>query len=203
MVKLPVITIALMAALAYEMVLKFLHLISPSLFNVHAVSGVTSLLTFLVGCIIVLFLLSFYNEERSDRNVALILKILLAFFIVAILFRLPIVQNLMGFQTTRLFSEMIGSVVAICLFVLIIFYGKSISAEKNALKQAAVFLTVMLGIGMLKSIFSSVLYVQFVVSGAMTDPFASFYAAMTILFFITHASMIYFLYRYYQVKLAQ
>ena len=61
-------TIALIIALLYEILLKLSHILTPSLFNIPIVSGITSVLSFIVGVIIILFVFLFYTEERSNKQ---------------------------------------------------------------------------------------------------------------------------------------
>jgi hypothetical protein len=200
MVRIANMTIALVIALAYEIVLKLARMTIPSLLDAPPVSGITSVLSLVVGLVIILFLLSFHNEEGSNKNIALVLKIVIGCFVLHFLSRLPMMRNLLGYQALRFVDEIIGFVTAVVLLVLLVLYGRAIPAGERSMKQAAVFLTVMLAIGVLRNAVSLAAYARFVISGATTDFSQPFYTTMVILFFMTHASIIYFLYRYYQLK---
>ena len=194
------VTIALMIALAYEILLKVGHLLFPSLMKGAVISSMTSVLFFIVGVIIILFLFYFYSEERSNKNVGLIMKILVVFFILNFLFRLPPVNKVISPGSIHTAKEIFGFITSILLFLFMLFYTRGIPASEKSLHQAATFVLVMFGIGVIKSLYSLVIYFRFLIAGVTSLFPPLFYNMMFVLFLLTHLSMIYFLYRYYQVK---
>ena len=193
-------TIALIIALAYEIVLKLSHLFIPSLFNISPVFSITSVLSSIVGVIIILFMFSFYKEERTNKKVEMVLIILIGCIVLHFILRLPITRNMIDYKVVRLVGEIIGFFKAILLFVLLIFYKSEIPSDKKSIKQAAVFLAVVFGIGIIKSLYSLIAFTSFVISGITVNFSPIILNMMFILFLITHTSIIYFLYRYYQFK---
>ena len=115
------ISIALIIALAYEVLLKLGYLLLPSLVDVSTVSGITSILSYIVGVTIILFVFFFYKEERSNTRIAMIVKILMGCIVLQFMFRLPITRAMSDYQVVRLAGEMVGFIRAILLFVLLIF----------------------------------------------------------------------------------
>jgi hypothetical protein len=103
-------------------------------------------------------------------------------------------------KVVRLVGELVGFIKAIFLFVLLIFYKKGIPAGEKLLKQAADLAAVMFGIGIFKSLSSLVTFTYYILSGIETDFSPIFYHIMFIIFLFTQASVIYFLYHYYQFK---
>jgi hypothetical protein len=194
-------TVALVIALAYEILFKLSHMLAPSLFNLSIVSLVTSLLSFIVWVTIILFMFLFYKEERSSANVAMAIKMLIACIVLQFVFRSPAASGVMSHQTARLVGEVIGLVKAVVLFALVILYRSTIPIGERSIKQAAVFIAVMFGIGIVKSLSSIIYFARFLISGTTVDYPPAFYSIMFIVFLATHASIIYFLYRYYQFKL--
>ncbi len=193
-------TIALIVALGYEMLLKLSHIIKPSLFDTHLVSAVTSLLSFFVFVIIVLFLSLFYKNEQFNNEIAVVLKILIGCFALSFALRLAIIQNLIDYHQVRLLQESVGFIQAILLFIILIFYKSTFPSGERLLSNAALCLTVMFGIGIIKSLFSLIIFLRFVISGIAINLSPIFSGIMVIIFLITHISIIYFLYRYYQFK---
>lgn len=193
-------TIILIIASAYEILLELSHLFIPSLFNISPVSNITSVLSFVVGVIIILFMFSFYREERTNKKVEMVLKILIGCIVLHFILRLPITRNMIDYKVVRLVGEIIGLINAILLFILLIFYKSGIPSAKKSIKQAAVFLTVMFGIGIIKSLYSLITFTRFVISGITVNFSPIFLNMMLILSLITHTSIIYFLYRYYEFK---
>lgn len=193
-------TIALIISLVYEILLKLSHRLIPSLFNISVISGIASVLSFAVGIIIVLFLFYFYQEERANEKVALVLKLLIGCFVLHFILRIPITEKMIDFKAVRLIGETFGFIKAILLFVLMIFYKRDISSDEKLMKQATIFVTVMFGIDIIKSLHSFISYARFVISGITVYYSPIFYNILFVLFLIAHLSIIYFLYRYYQFK---
>jgi hypothetical protein len=193
-------TIALIIALIYEIVLKLVHMAIPNLFTMPFVYGIVPLLFNIVGVIVILFMFSFYLEERSDKKVESVLRILIGCMVLHFIFRLPGTQKMIGFQVFRLIGEAIGLVQAILLFALVIVYKKTIPYGEDRMTQAAVFVIDMFGIGIAQSLYSFIYYIRYAISGKMTDTSFTVFIVMLILFALTHAAMINFLYRYYQFK---
>jgi hypothetical protein len=193
-------TISLIIALVYEILLKLSHILIPSLFNISPVSGITSVLSFIVGVIIILFMFSFYKEEKHNKKFELMLKLLIGCIVIHFMLRLPTTQRMIDFRAVRLLGDIIGFVKAILFFVLLILYRREIPSGEKLMTQATVFLIVMFGIGTVESLYSLIDFARFVISGITVNYSPIFYNIMFILFLITHLSIIYFLYRYYQFK---
>lgn len=193
-------TIALIIALAYEILLKLSHLLVPSLFNQSPIYSITWVLSFIVGVIIILFMVSFYKEEGPNKKVEIVLKILIGCIVLHFTFRLPITRSMIDYKVVRLVGEIVGFIKAILLFALLIFYKGEIPFGERLIKQAAVFATVVFGIGVIKSLYSLINFAKFVISGVTVSFSPIFYNIMFILFLMTHISIIYFLYRYYQFR---
>lgn len=193
-------TMALIIALVYEMLLKLSHIVIPTLFNVRPVSAITSLLSFFIFVIIVLFLLLFYKKERFSQEITVLIKVLIGCFVLSVALRLPIIQNLIDHHQVRLLQEIVGFVQAVLLFIFSIFYKSTIPSGERLMRNAALFITVMFGIGIIKSLYSLIIFSRFVISGISVNFSPIFNGTMVILFLITHGSLIYFLYRYYQFK---
>ena len=138
--------------------------------------------------------------EKSNTKLGTVLKILLGCFVLNFLLRLPVIQEMMGFKTVRMTGEIIGFVNAVLLFALMIIYKQGIPTGKKPIKQAADFVTIMFGIGIIKSLSSLITFTRFVLFGTEIVFPPVFYNIIFILFLITHVSIIYFLYRYYQFK---
>ncbi|MEJ2505971.1 MAG: hypothetical protein P8Y81_06890, partial [Ignavibacteriaceae bacterium] len=123
--------IALIIALLYEILLKLSYILTPSMFNIPIVSGITSVLSFIVGVIIILFVFMFYIEERSNQQLEMVLKILIGCIVLHFILRLPITRNMIDYKLVRLSGQIIGLIQAILYFVLLIFYKREIpSGEK-------------------------------------------------------------------------
>lgn len=192
--------ITLIIALAYEVLLKLSYLLLPSSLDVSTVSGITSILSYIVGATIFLFVFFFYKEERSNTRIEMVLKILMGCIVLQFILRLPITRAMSDYQVVRLAGEMVGFIRAMLLFVLLIFYRRDIPSGEKSIRQAAAFVTVMFGIGVFQSLLSLVAFVRFVISGITVYHSPFFYSIMLALFLMTHVSIIYFLYRYYQFK---
>ncbi len=193
-------TIALMISFGYEMLLHLSHLFIPSIFTISSILGITRMLSLIVSIIIILFLFLFYKEEKSNTKLGTVLKIVLGCIVLNFLLRLPGIREMMGVKAVRLTGEIIGFVNAVLLFALLIVYKQGLPAGKQPIKPAADFVTVMFGIGIIKSLSSLITFTRYVIFGTETIFPPAFYNIMFILVLITQASIIYFLYRYYQFK---
>ena len=192
--------IALIIALLYEILLKLSHILTPSMFNIPIVSGITSVLSFIVGVIIILFVFMFYIEERSNQQLEMVLKILIGCIVLHFILRLPITRNMIDYKLVRLSEQIIGLIQAILYFVLLIFYKREIPSDEKLLKHATVILTIIFGIGIIKSLYSLITFTRFIIAGIEVNFSPIFLNMMFILFLMTHTSIIYFLYRYWQFK---
>jgi hypothetical protein len=197
------IAAAMIIALAYEMLLKAVLLISPSLPVNPIVSKITSILSLAVAVTIVLFLVAFLAEERKSKMVVLVLKVLIGFMLLNFVLKLSAWSTMVGFEVTRLAHEAIGFGISVLLFLLVIGYRATITDGWHDMKRGTVLVAVMLAIGILRSAVSLAEYARFTDTGSTSDFPPVFYAVVALLFFVTRASMIYFLYCYYQMKSAK
>ena len=194
-------TIALIIALCYEILLKLSRQFIPFLFNHAPVMNITQVLSFLTGIIIILFMILFYQQEGTDRKVKWVLQVLIGLLILHFILRLPFIENLINFRAARLTGEIIGFIQAVFLFLLLIFYQNQIASREKSFKQAAVFLTVMFGIAIFRNLLSLIFYTHFIISGISITFSPLFYQVLFFLFLITQVTIIWFLYGYYQFRI--
>lgn len=194
------LSIALIIALTYEIVLKLSYTFIPSLANAQIVSNITAITFIIVKLIIVLFLFYFYLEEKSNKILGLTIKIIFALFTVNFLFRAQIAQKAFGVEYVRLINEIFGFITVILLFLLLILFKRGILPDEKKLNLAVTFVLVMFGFNIIKSLYSVFMYFRFVISGITASFPGLFINMMFLLFLITHLSIIYFLFRYYQIK---
>jgi hypothetical protein len=194
-------TISLIAVFVYEILLKAGLLALPSLLTIPAVIGIKTVLLLVSGIIIILFLYNFYREENDIPSIATLVKLLLCCMFLKLLVRLPVIKVMTSIPVNRLAGGVLGLAAAILVFIVLIVYKRHIPSQEKLLAQATVFAAIMSGIGIVKSVSSLVLYVYYAFSGTVIDYVSPlFNGFMVILFVLSHASMIYFLYRYYQFK---
>jgi hypothetical protein len=193
-------TIALIIALVYEILLKLSYILIPSLFHISFASIITSAFFFIVSIVIILFIYFFYKEEKPDNKIELVLKILIGCFIINFILRLPLSQKMIDNKVIRLLGDVVGFINAILLFGFFILYKKKILPGERLISQAIIFVTIMFGIGVIKSLYSLISYARFVASGITVTYSPIFYNIMFILFLVTHLSIINFLYHYYRLK---
>jgi hypothetical protein len=194
-------TIALIIALCYEILLKLSRQFIPILFHNASLTNTTQVLSFLTGIIIILFMILFYQQEGTDKKVKLVLKILIGLLILHFILRLPFTEYLINYRAARLTGEIIGFIQAVFLFLLLIFYQNQISPREKLFKQAAVFLTIMFGITIFRNLFSLIFYTYFIISGISVTFSPLFYQVLFFLFLITRVTIIWFLYGYYQFRI--
>jgi hypothetical protein len=194
-------TIALIIALCYEILLKLSRQFIPILFHNASLTNTTQVLSFLTGIIIILFMILFYQQEGTDKKVKLVLKILIGLLILHFILRLPFTEYLINYRAARLTGEIIGFIQAVFLFLLLIFYQNQISPREKLFKQAAVFLTIMFGITIFRNLFSLIFYTYFIISGISVTFSPLFYQVLFFLFLITQVTVIWFLYGYYQFRI--
>lgn len=195
-------TVALIVALSYEILLKLGHSFVPSLFAASPVIRTTSILSLFVALVIILFLVSFYGTERGNRKVGLLILILIGFMVVRSLGKLPILRNAMDHRIFLLVREAFGFVQSVLLFMLTMLYARAIPSG-GSLRQAAVLMVAMFGINVIKNMMALVFYTRFFVTGIAMEFQPAFLNIMLVIFLVTHASIVYFLCRYYQFKLVR
>jgi hypothetical protein len=190
--------IALIAGLSYEVLLKLCLTFAPSVLEHPALAAVSSILSFLVGVVLILFLLLFYKENRSNQKVAAVSLSLVACFALRFLLRLPALRSLVGYEPTRFVGEALGFATAILLFLLAWWYRSCIPGGGKSLRGAADVLAALLAVAVVPHIYSLIDYARFMSRGTTTDFPPAIYQVMFMLFVLTHASAMYFLYRYAQ-----
>jgi hypothetical protein len=192
-------TVALIVALLYEVLLKLGHSFVPSLFDAAPVVRATSVLSLCVALVIVLFLISFYGEERANKKIGLLVLILIGFMIVRSLGRLPTARDALDYKVFSLVGGAMAFVQSVLMFTLMMLYARTIPPGGN-LRHAAVLVTAVFGVNVIKNLLSLAFYMRFFVAGIATEFAPAFYDIMLVLFLVTHAAIVYFLYRYYQFK---
>jgi hypothetical protein len=193
-------TVALIAVLIYEAVLKLTHVLTPSLHEVASVAYATDALRLVTGLILIIFLYLFYREERAIAGVDRLMKPLLFCIVLSVLLRLPVLRGTLNIMFVRVLSQLIGLVISVLLFLLVLAYRSSVPAGREPLRQAATLVVVTFGIGIATALMKFAEITLFAVSGSMTVHSPMFFNLMFVVFLITHAAVIYFLYRYYQFE---
>ncbi|MCI0513902.1 hypothetical protein L0128_11870 [candidate division KSB1 bacterium] len=194
------LTLALIGVLIYELVLKLSHHFVPSFFELAPVAAITSIIFFISGIIIILFMICFYQAERTHQTIKLACQIIIAGMVLNFILRLPLMQNRIDLQVIRMVREVIGCLNAMFLFILVVAYRQSLPDRAKSLKQAAGVLAILFGFGIIKTLLAAIYYSRFVVTGVTRDvsPWVNYF--WLILFLVTHLSLIYFLYWYYRFK---
>jgi hypothetical protein len=194
------ITRAMIGVLIYEIVLKLFLTQWPELFNQTPIFVLKTILAILSSLIFILFLVLFLWEERLNRIIEKILKILIICTILHFLLRLPFIKSLFEIQYASLFAESLGLLKAVFMFSLLIVYTKTLPSTEKRLIQTAAILSALFGIGMVKSGYSFFTFLKFFISGIMIHFSPQFYTIMLVLFITTHLAIIYFLWEYYLFK---
>jgi hypothetical protein len=192
--------VALIAGLSYEVLLKLCRTLVPSLFDVPLVATTSSMLSLLVGLAMILFLVLIYKEHRSNQGVVRVSVSLVACLLVRFALRLLLVRGRIEFHVTRFVDVAIGLVTALLLFLLVLWFRRSVPVDRKSLRHAASLLATLLAIGLVTHLYSLIDYAHFMTSGIPTDDPPLCYHLMLLLFILTHASAIYFLLRYSQFK---
>ena len=193
-------TVALIAVLFYEILLKTIHFLIPSVFTVSFFSSITSVLAVLSRIIILLFLYYFYQEEKSNRKIALILKILLFSFVCVYILKLSVLSKIIDYHVIVLSRHLFSFLNTVLFFIFIIIYKRECISEYKLLTRASVFVAIMFGIGIIKSLLALASYLRFVFSGYMTSFSPEFYHVVFLIFILTHLALLYFLFQYYKLK---
>jgi hypothetical protein len=194
-------TLALIVTLSYEFILKLTHVFTPALHGISFVREITSILFHVIGVIIVIYIFFFYKEEKDiDERIGQILKLLILCVALSFFFRLPVIRESINNQVFRIVSHLIGLISSILLFALVVIYKKFVPSTEKQLDRAALIISITFGIGIVTSLIQLIEITQFAVSGEMTHHSHLFFNLVFILFLVTHASIINFLYRYYQFK---
>lgn len=195
------ISIALLIALIFEIVKKVFYFLLPSAVNIPIISTSMSILSAIVIAIVLMFLVAFYQEEKTNKNIQIVLQFLIVCFVLLIILKLPVISRVIQYRYVDISIEIINTIKSVIYFLFIILFRKEIFLVDKRLLQASNFLSLMLGIGILKSLYSLIQYSQYMLSGTESQFSSFFYCMMFLIFLFTHLSFIYFLYRYYQFKL--
>jgi hypothetical protein len=192
------LTTAVIIGLFYETVLH----VYAIFFNIDNIHRITSLLTFLFGLAVLAFFIAFYRKERSNKNIKGLMEILIGFYVLSLILMFPISRNMINFRLFRLLQMVVRLINVSLFFTLTISIGKIIDPDHKLFRQAATLLALMLGINILKHLFALITYTGFIVTGVPYNPSKLLLNCVLLLFFSTHFSMIYFLYRYFKNNLS-
>lgn len=197
------ITMALIIALAYEILYKISGLLLPSVQRGAVANSVTTAISFLIVGIIILFLLSFSRELKDNKAVRILSQLIIACFVLHLLLRMMRMVDASQLQTLRAIGYLISFIQSILLVALMGFYRRQIPSGAHSLLCATTVVTVMLAAGIAKSALEFIDYLRFALRGIMTEPSAAFCIGVFFLFLLSHGAMIYFLCCYYnQLKMA-
>ena len=194
-------SLALIAVLVYEVLLKLTHILTPSLHEISFVTDIIPILRIVTGIILVTFVYFFYREEKQSGGIGRLLKATLLCVALSVIIKLPILKGAVDVILLRVIGQYIGLIISVLLLLVIAVYKKTVPAEHNRLHQAAMFLSVTFAIAIVTSAVRCFEITRFAVSGEMTVHSPAFFFFMFILFLVTHAAAINFLCRYYQFKL--
>jgi hypothetical protein len=194
-------TAAMIAALVYEVILKLTHVLTPSLHHISLMAGITTMLAYLTRAILVIFLYFFYQEEKdTDRMIRRLLIPVLACFALILVLRIPALRVMLAVTVTRVLGQSVGLVVSVLLLFVVLVYRKSVPGSQRRLRQAALFVSITFGIGVITSLARFVEITRFAASGEATEHSPAFFGVMLVVFLVTHVALIYFLYEYYRLK---
>lgn len=190
--------LALIAALAYELVFKLAYLLMPAMFAAPGIARITPVLSGVVVVIIVLFLISFRGQMRAHRRLAAVIAMLIGCIVIAAILRLPMVSGAIGYQAARLIGAALGVVTDCLLFLFMIYYLRIIPSAQKGLRQAAVLTSVLFAIGVVISLHALGCFIWFMIFFEVVEPGPLFNGILFLLFILRHASIILFLVRYHQ-----
>ena len=197
------ITLAMIVVLAYEIVLKLSHFLFPQLLHNRIAIPIMGLLSLLAGIVIILFLILFLRTEGSRTALAWSIRALIGAYVLLFILRFALAGNLLDFKILRLLSEILEVLTAALMFIVLVLYRALIPSDRLALFQAANIAAFFLGIRTLFKLYSAIEFSRFVSSGEPGAYPSGFYLLVSGVYLLTHLSMIYFFFRYYQFKSAR
>lgn len=189
-------TYALIAALIFDIIFKVIYFIDPSILSGTFISSITKIISFAVGIIVILFLYYFYNRSRSHKNLAVLIKVLIVVFVLQYLARLSAFQNFFHHSNLMFFRSVLNVIRAIILFATLVIFIKSLPEEPIKLKQSAVVLSILFGVGIAKNLYMLILYIKYLESGYMLQVNPAFQLAFFVLFLLFHVCVLWFLFTY-------
>ncbi len=193
-------TVLLIAVLIYEVVLKLTHVLLPSLHEISLVASVTAGLRYVTGVILVAFIYLFYMAEKEYGGIRQVAGLIMIFVALNVILRLLVTRGTGDHASIRVVSQLAGLSISVLFFMLVVVYRRNVPLAQKPLRCAALLVAVTFGIGIGTSLVKSIEITRFAVHGEMTDHSPLFFNLMFVLFLVTHAAVIYFLYRYYQFK---
>jgi hypothetical protein len=193
-------SVALIIALAYEVLLKLSHTFAPALFHVPAVTTAVAILRVLVALVVILFLATYLGEEGADRRIAGTCALLIGCAVLRFIVDRSGSLGLAGFETVRLAEAALGSVQSALLLLLAGFSYRALPRRAAMLRRPLLIIVLLFAVGTVKSLYALITFARFVVIGTEAEFPALFHDAVLALFLLTHAAVILFLYRYQQAK---
>ncbi len=194
------ITIALIIALAFDILKKTVQILSAGLSNSALVSESMTVFSFVVSAILLVFLVTFYQEERGQRSLSRIIKFVLGTYLILVLFRISWISQLLPYQYYRLLIETVGLCQSVLLFILVYVFRKKIAPADKFLTDASLIVLVMFGLWILKDMLALLSSGRYALTGVETLFSTAFYGLIFAVFLFRHLAVIYFLYNYYLFK---
>jgi len=194
------ITIALIIALAFDMLKKTVQILFGGLYSSALVSGSMTTISFIIGAILLVFLVTFYQEERGHRPLSRIIQFVLGTYLILILFRISWIAQLLPYQYYRLLIETVGLCQSVLFFALVYVFRKQIAPADKFLTDASLIVLVMFALWILKDILALLSSARYALTGVETLFSTAFYSLIFAVFLFRHLAVIYFLYNYYLFK---
>ncbi len=190
------ITITFMIVIVYTVLNKLGHSFAPVLFESSGVASITKILSLLSRIVVFVFLILFFLDQTPYRSLKNWFKALIACYLVTLLLHLPFVIKVLGPMDSRFLGLGFGFIDSFLFFIVLILYKKQIPDVESTFIKSANFLTIVLGLQILKALMVLIEFGRYYFTGFMTEHSPVFYQVMLVYFLISQGVFFWFLYRF-------
>ena len=196
MVKLNTISKLLIGAMIYEIVLKVLLLVFPSLTGIAGVKWFVIILKFCVGVIMLLYAYRLYQNESGNSSIRIILQLLLVVIALNVVIRLPMIRSQLDLTISRLIENALSLGISLLILILFILLYQIAGNYQRKYRIAVLGMIVIFCLNSLLGAMKLVQFLQFLSGDETIEPTQYFMEGVMISFALTRIVVINFAYQY-------
>ncbi|MEZ5360093.1 MAG: hypothetical protein R3F48_14850 [Candidatus Zixiibacteriota bacterium] len=197
------ITVALIAVLAYDILMQFIMGLTPSIYAFMDSSHLITVLSFVSGIITLLFFLFFFWEERASNAVAALVSLLVLTGIISFFLQLTQLSVYFPFEYGLSIVYTSALIKMVLLFLVMRAFKASVDASESKLHRSAGILMILFALGALGRAYDLWEMYTYVYGLGQWPTYSYWHIVMFFLFIITHGVMIWFLLDYLAYKNAR
>ena len=194
--KLLTISKLLIGAMIYEIVLKVLLLVFPSLAGIDGVKWFITILKLCVGVIMLLYAYRLYQNESGNSSIRIILQLLLVVIALNVVIRLPMIGSQFDLTVLRLIESVFSLGISLLILMLFILLYQPAGNYQRKYRIAVLGMIVIFCLNSFLGAMKLMQLIQFLSGDETREPTQYFMEGVMIIFVLTRIVVINFAYQY-------